>query len=88
MGNKDVQMLKVKKKNVTVLHCMQAHTSTVMVSQLALSSETQIAYLCQGEPLKAKQNTASGYKNIHSALIKWNGRLFIIQMRIKKVDQK
>lgn len=48
-------MLKVKKKNITVLHHTQTHTSTVMVSQLALSSEAQIAYLSQGELLKAKQ---------------------------------
>lgn len=55
IGNKDVQILKVKKKNTTVLHRTQTHTSTLMVSQLALSSEAQIAYLCQGELLKAKQ---------------------------------
>lgn len=48
-------MLKVKKKNITVLHCTGTHTRTMMVSQLALSSEAQIAFLCQGELLKAKQ---------------------------------
>lgn len=45
-------MPKVKKEDTTVVWI--AHRSRVMVSQLALSSEAQIAYLCQGELFKSK----------------------------------
>lgn len=73
-------MLKVTKTDITVLHCAQTHRSTMMVSQLAVSSKAQIAYLCQGELLKGKtKNTASGYEHINSAFdkMKWRAIYYI-----------
>lgn len=57
-------MLKVKKKNTTAPHRTQPHTRIMMVSQLPLTSEAQIAFLCQGELLKAKTKTQTAGKNI------------------------